>query len=180
MEMADPRDPKDQKGKFSEDPDQQSPKTPAPTPQSQAFLAEEEVEPHEDKGHYDTVSDIKVGHAGIPKFLKIVYATLAVWGVYYALFAQPVDDRMEAAPSAEPTVEAGAEAFATSCAACHNITAERKIGPGLAGSFERLGEEELHNVLKNGRPDKGMPAPPSLGLNDKQIESLFLYIKTLK
>ncbi len=178
--MADPQDPKDHPEKFAEDPDRQSPSTPAPTEQSQSFMSEEEVEPHRDKGHYEVVSDIKMGHAKVPTFLKIVYATLAVWALYYALFAQPIDDKMEAAPSTEPSVEAGAETFGTSCAACHNATAERKIGPGLAGSFERLGEEELKKVLHNGRPDKGMPAPPSLGLNDKQIESLLLYIKSLK
>lgn len=182
--MADPRDPNDQTkdtaGKFAEDPDKQTPETPAPTPQSQVNMSDEEVETHRDKGHYDVVSDIKMGHAKVPKFLKFVYAALAVWGLYYALFAVPTDDRMQAAPSTEPSVEAGAETFATSCAACHNTTAERKIGPGMGGAYTRLGDEGLKEVLHNGRPDKGMPAPPSLGINDKQIESLFLYIKTLK
>ncbi|ASS74861.1 hypothetical protein CIG75_07630 [Tumebacillus algifaecis] len=178
--MADSRDPKDQTGKFAEDPDRQTPQTPAPTPQAQDFLSEEEVETHKDNGHYEVVSDIKVGHAKVPTFLKFVYAILAVWALYYALFAKPIEDQMQAAPATEPSVEVGADAFATSCAACHNTTAERKIGPGLAGAYERLGDDGLKEVLHNGRPDKGMPAPPSLGLDDKQVESLFLYIKTLK
>ena len=173
--MADTRDPK-----FSEDPDKQTPSTPAPTDHAKIFMTPEEVEPHKDKGHYDVVSDIKVGHAAIPKFLKLTYAVLAGWALFYMLTAKPVDDRAEASHSSEPSVEVGAEAFSVSCAACHNATAERKIGPGLAGAATRLGPEGLDDVMRNGRPDKGMPAPPSLGLNETQIESLKLYIQSLK
>jgi mono/diheme cytochrome c family protein len=173
--MADTRDPK-----YSENPETQSPATPAPTEQSELFMTEEEVEPHKDKGHYDVVSDIKVGHAGVPKFLKFVYAILAVWGLYYALTAAPINDRMEASPSDQPTAEAGADIFATTCAGCHNVTAERKIGPGMLGVYQRLGDQGLSDVLHNGRPQTGMPAPPSLGLNENQIKSLELYLKALK
>lgn len=181
--MSDTRDPKqppNPESHFSEDPEKQTPATPAPTEQAEVFMTPEEVEPHKDKGHYDVVSDIKMGHAGVPKFLKFVYAALAVWGLYYALAAKPVDDRIEASPAAEPTVEAGAEVFGASCAGCHNVTAERKIGPGMAGVHARLGDEGLLDILHNGRPDKGMPAPPALGLNENQIESIALYLKTLK
>jgi len=174
--LSEPRDP----NKYAEDPDRQTPETPAPTSRSQAFMVPEEVEPHQDKGHYNVVSDIKVGHAKVPKFLRFFYASMAVWALGYALFATATNDRTEASPAAEPTVEAGAEAFAASCAGCHNITAERKIGPGLAGVHGRLGDEGLGVVMTQGRPDKGMPAPPTLGLNDKQIQSMILYLKTLK
>jgi mono/diheme cytochrome c family protein len=173
--MSDTRDPK-----FSEDPDKQAPSTPAPTQPSQLFMTPEEVEPHKDKGHYDVVSDIKVGHGAIPKFLKLTFAVLAGWALFYMLTAKPVNDRAEPSHASEPSVEVGADAFATSCSACHNATAERKIGPGMLGAATRLGPEELDKVLHNGRPDKGMPAPPSLGLNDTQIASLKLYIQSLK
>ncbi|KEO85036.1 c-type cytochrome [Tumebacillus flagellatus] len=156
------------------------PKTPAPTDTAQTFQTSEEVEPHQDDGHYTVVSDIKVAHGKVPKFLKFVYAALAVWGLYYALAAKPINDRTEASPSAVPTAEAGAEVFSTSCAGCHNPTAERKIGPGLLGVQQRLGDKELDNVLHNGRPDKGMPAPPSLNLTENQIQSLKLYLTSLK
>jgi mono/diheme cytochrome c family protein len=171
--MADPRDPKDPNHP-------QPPVTPAPTDLSKTFMVEEEVEHHQDKGHYTVTSDIKVGHGKVPKFLKFVYAALAVWGVYYALAASPINDRTEASPNAAPTAEAGADVFSASCAGCHNATAERKIGPGLLGVHERLGDQGLDDVLKNGRPDKGMPAPPSLNLNENQIQSLKLYLTSLK
>jgi len=168
--MADPRDPKDQ----------QSPPTPAETDQAKVFMVEEEVEPGFKKDEYDTVNGIKMGHAGIPKFLKVVYASLAAWALYYMIAAQPVDDRIEASPDTTPTAEAGAELFAGSCAGCHAVTADRKVGPGLKGVAEKLGPEELKNVLVNGRPAQGMPAPPSLGMSESQIESLRLYMETLK
>jgi mono/diheme cytochrome c family protein len=185
--MADTRDPQQpdrpaegSAGKFSENPETQTPPTPAPTAQSEVFETQEEVEEHQDKGHYNVVSDIKMGHAKVPKFLKATYVILAVWGLYYALTAAPINDRTEASPSAEPTAQAGADVFSVSCAGCHNPTTVRKIGPGLAGAYQRLGEAELTNVLHNGRPQKGMPAPPSLNLDEKQLESLKLYIQSLK
>lgn len=171
--MADPRDPKDPNHP-------QPPVTPAPTDLSEQFMVEKEVEKHQDKGHYTVVSDIQVAHGKVPKFLKFIYAALAVWAMYYALTASPINDRVEVSPSAAPTAEAGADVFSTSCAACHNVTADRKIGPGLLGVHERLGDEGLDLVLHNGRPDKGMPAPPSLNLNENQIQSLKLYLTSLK
>lgn len=153
---------------------------PAETDLSEEFMTREEVEPHKLDGKYDVISDIKMGHAKIPTFLKITYGVLAAWGLFYMVTAQPVNDRTEAAPTAEPTVEAGADVFATSCAGCHAVTTDRKIGPGMAGVAERLGAEELEKVLHQGRPDKGMPAPPSLGINENDIKSLQLYLETLK
>ncbi|PWK15887.1 c-type cytochrome [Tumebacillus permanentifrigoris] len=171
--MADPRDPKDPNHP-------QPPVTPAPTDLSQQFMVEEEIEEHRDKGVYTDSSDIQVGHGKVPKFLKFVYAALAFWGLYYALAASPINDRHEASPTAAPTAEAGADVFSASCAGCHNVTAERKIGPGLLGVHERLGDQGLDDVLHKGRPDKGMPAPPSLNLNESQIQSLKLYLTSLK
>lgn len=176
--MADPRDPKETGQPNAAE--QRPPVTPAPTDLSEPFTVPEEVEAHQDKGHYTVVSDIKVAHGKVPKFLKFVYAALAVWAVYYALTASPINDRQEASPTAAPTAEAGADIFSTTCAGCHNPTSERKIGPGLAGVHQRLGDNGLDQVLHNGRPDKGMPAPPSLNLNENQIQSLKLYLMTLK
>jgi mono/diheme cytochrome c family protein len=153
---------------------------PQETDISEEFMTREEVEPHKLDGHMDVISGIKMGHAKIPTFLKITYGVLAAWALFYMATASPVNDRTEAAPTAEPTVEAGADIFATSCAGCHNATAERKVGPGLKGVAGRLGAEELKNVLHQGRPNKGMPAPPTLGLNENQIESLRLFLESLK
>lgn len=139
----------------------------------------EHIEPHDDAG-YETVSGIKMGHAKVPKFLKATYILLALWAVYYGLTASTVNDRTDASTPTTPTAEAGQEIFTTSCAGCHAVTTQRLVGPGLAGVKARLGDQELTNVLHKGRPEKGMPAPPSLGLNDTQIQALQLYLETLK
>ena len=143
-------------------------------------MTPEEVEPHEDKGHYDVVSDIKVAHAAIPKFLIATFVVLTGWALFYMLTAKPVNDRQEVSTPSEPSVQVGADTFSTSCSACHNPTAERKVGPGLLGVATRLGPAELEKVLHNGRPEKGMPPPPTLGLNETQIQSLKLYLQSLK
>ncbi|MFC4769838.1 c-type cytochrome [Effusibacillus consociatus] len=130
--------------------------------------------------HYDTVSGIKVKHTRVPKFLKSIYVILAGWAAYYAITATTINDRTDAVTPVEVTAEAGKEIFNTSCAGCHAVTTQRLVGPGLAGVKDRLGDQELENVLHNGRPQRGMPAPPSLGLNDDQIRALKLYLDTLK
>jgi mono/diheme cytochrome c family protein len=149
------------------------------TPHDHEQKDREHIEPHDDAG-YETVSGIKMGHAKVPKFLKATYIILAMWAVYYGLTATPVNDRTDASTPMEPTAEAGAEIFSTSCAGCHAVTAQKLVGPGLAGVKERLGDTELTNVLHKGRPERGMPAPPSLGLNEAQIQALKLYMETLK
>ncbi|TCS70088.1 c-type cytochrome [Effusibacillus lacus] len=139
----------------------------------------EHIEPHDDLG-YETVSGIKMGHAKVPKFLKATYIILAGWAVYYGITATTVNDRTDAVGPIEVTAEAGKEIFNASCAGCHAITNQRLVGPGLAGVYERLGDEELNNVLHNGRPQRGMPALPSLNLSEDQIKAVRLYLITLK
>ncbi|HSJ53023.1 MAG TPA: cytochrome c [Anaerolineae bacterium] len=49
------------------------------------------------------------------------------------------------ATAGDPAVAAGEQVFAQNCSVCHNLTAEAKVGPGLAGLFER-------DQLPNGDP----------------------------
>jgi mono/diheme cytochrome c family protein len=164
-----------------EDSEKQAPATPAPTPQAANFMSEEEVEEHhKDKEHYEVINGIKMGHAKVPTFLKFVYAGLALWGLVYLLTAHPINDRIEASPSAAPSVAEGQDIFSTTCSGCHNPTDVRKVGPGLKGVYTRLGEKGLNTVLQNGRPAKGMPQPSSLGLTPNQILSIKLYLESLK
>lgn len=139
----------------------------------------ENIEPHDDSG-YEMVSGIKMGHAKVPKFLKATYILFTVWAVYYGLTASAVNDRTDASTPVQPTAEAGKEIFSSTCAGCHAVTTQRLVGPGLQGVHTRLGDQELDNVLHHGRPAKGMPAPPSLGLDDNQIQAVKLYLETLK
>ena len=55
-------------------------------------------------------------------------------------------------------VQAGQQVFEKNCAVCHNLTAETKVGPGLAGLFEReqlpngnpITDENLREWITNG------------------------------
>jgi mono/diheme cytochrome c family protein len=63
-------------------------------------------------------------------------------------------------------VQAGEQVFEANCAVCHNLTAETKVGPGLAGLFEReqlpngnpVTDENLREWIANG--GGAMPAVP--------------------
>jgi mono/diheme cytochrome c family protein len=66
----------------------------------------------------------------------------------------------------DAAVQAGEQVFEANCAVCHNLTAETKVGPGLAGLFEReqlpngnpVTDENLREWIANG--GGAMPAVP--------------------
>lgn len=77
-------------------------------------------------------------------------------------------------------VEAGRAAFEQNCAGCHNLTAETKVGPGLAGLFnidqlpngEPFSEENLRFWIRNG--GGGMPGIP---LDDADLDALIAFLQ---
>ena len=81
-------------------------------------------------------------------------------------------------------VSDGAAAFGSKCAVCHNTdSAERKIGPGLAGikdgklpSGKEATDENILAVINQG--GNGMPAYESI-LTDEEKTVLVAYLKTL-
>ncbi|BCJ88478.1 c-type cytochrome [Effusibacillus dendaii] len=131
-------------------------------------------------GDTEEINDIPVKETRVPKFLKATYVILAGWAAYYALTATTIDDRSKATTPVQVTAEAGKEIFNTTCTGCHAVTSQRIVGPGLLGVEQRLGDQGLDTVLHNGRPEKGMPNPTSLGLNEDQIQAVKLYLQTLK
>jgi cytochrome c oxidase cbb3-type subunit 3 len=78
-------------------------------------------------------------------------------------------------------VERGAKAYATNCAGCHGKTARGNPGaPDLIRSIIVLTDEKgilISPVLRNGRPDQGMPKP---NLTEAQISDLvaWLHVQT--
>jgi mono/diheme cytochrome c family protein len=78
-------------------------------------------------------------------------------------------------------VERGAKAYATHCAGCHGNTGRGNPGaPDLIRSIVVLTDEKgilISPVLRNGRPDQGMPKP---NLTDQQISDLvaWLHVQT--
>ena len=128
---------------------------------------------------YHEVSGIRMGNAKVPKFLITVYIVLGIWGLGYATFATPINDRLETSgPDGKANAPYdGATLFQQNCSSCHNVTKEKLVGPGMAGVSQRLNDAELQKVLLNGRGP--MPALPNLGLDTQQVEAIFRYLKTL-
>jgi mono/diheme cytochrome c family protein len=77
--------------------------------------------------------------------------------------------------------ERGAKAYTQYCAGCHGATGRGSVGaPDLIRSILVLDDEKgilIAPVLKNGRPDEGMPR---LGLTDQQVADLvaWLHVQT--
>ncbi len=77
--------------------------------------------------------------------------------------------------------ERGVKAYAQFCAGCHGATGRGSVGaPDLIRSILVLDDEKgilIAPVLKNGRPDEGMP---KLGLTDQQVADLvaWLHVQT--
>ncbi|NOZ05636.1 MAG: cytochrome c [Chloroflexi bacterium] len=78
--------------------------------------------------------------------------------------------------SAEGNAEAGAKVYASTCAACHGQKGEGVLGPKLAGTS--LSAEEIVTIVKNGKPDGGMPAFGAQ-LDSQAMQDLAAFILTL-
>src|SRR5688572_11402298 len=46
---------------------------------------------------------------------------------------------------------------ALACERCHGAQQEGLVGPPLVESMKNLTKDEFHEVMMNGRPEKGMP-----------------------
>lgn len=100
---------------------------------------------------------------------------------------------MPAATAAEPSaggeatpgeggglVQAGQQVFEQNCAACHNLTAETKVGPGLAGMFDRqqlpngepVNQDNLRVWIRNGGG-----AMPGIPLGDDDMDAIIAFLQ---
>lgn len=77
-------------------------------------------------------------------------------------------------------VETGRGVFEQNCIVCHNLTAEAKVGPGLAGLFEMeqlpngepFSEENLQSWIRNGGG-----AMPGFPLDQADMDALVAFLK---
>jgi mono/diheme cytochrome c family protein len=80
----------------------------------------------------------------------------------------------------EGLVEAGRVVFEQNCAVCHNLTAETKVGPGLAGLFgidqlpngETFSQENLRSWIRNGGG-----AMPGIPLDDADLDAVIAFLQ---
>jgi cytochrome c oxidase cbb3-type subunit 3 len=108
---------------------------------------------------------------------------LRCYGIVLA--AASIAAAQDAAPAAKPfpaaLVEAGEARFVQQCAFCHGRDAGGgEDGPDLTRSklvAEDRDGDQIGPVVRNGRPEKGMPR---FTVSDREIAELVAYIKTQK
>ncbi len=96
--------------------------------------------------------------------------------------AAPLSD--EQAETTETTgavdVDAGAQVFDSNCSACHDLGTELKIGPGLAGLFDKemlpndqpVDDENLKQWILTGGG-----AMPGMALENAELETLVAFLR---
>jgi mono/diheme cytochrome c family protein len=66
---------------------------------------------------------------------------------------------------------------ALACERCHGAEQEGLVGPPLVESMKVLTKEEFHDVIMNGRIEKGMPAFNTSQMVQQNWEGLYAYLK---
>lgn len=108
-----------------------------------------------------------------------------------AAAAAPVEDPTA---TSEPSIENGKTLYTNVCAACHSTDGSKRVGPSFAGIWGRESQLESGktaivdeayfktSVLEPNKDIvKGYPAAmPAQNYNDNQLQSLIMYLKTLK
>ncbi len=123
-----------------------------------------------DSGHEEEVAGIRVGHKKVPKLLIVVYIVLGIWAIGYAVFAP---GKLAVSQTSEVSAQKGQQIVEGTCFNCHATGA----APVLEGVTDRLKDDEIRHILKNGRNTM-----PALGdrYNKKEIDQILAYLKTYK
>ncbi len=109
--------------------------------------------------------------------LIFLFAALASGGTL--LVAQQSNPSAQKAPSSESqeTVKAGQSTFMQNCAFCHGRDAGGgETGPSLTGSklvASDVGGNKIGEVVRNGRPDKGMPR---FNFSEQELSAVVAFI----
>jgi mono/diheme cytochrome c family protein len=93
--------------------------------------------------------------------------------------APPADEQAETSGAAD--VDAGAQVFEANCSACHDLGSETRIGPGMAGLFDK-------ETLPNGQPvdDENLKqwvltgggAMPGIALANAELDALVAFLRS--
>lgn len=130
-------------------------------------MKKENQQHDEDRKDEDLVSGIKIEHNKVPKLLVAVFYVVAIWAIGYAIF---MPGKLEVEPEAAPKDNKGELIFTGTCLNCHATGA----APDLKGVTDRLKEEDIKNVIKNGR--NTMPAIGHL-YTDKEIDKVYEFLE---
>ena len=66
---------------------------------------------------------------------------------------------------------------ALACERCHGASQEGLVGPPLVERLKTLSKEDFHNLMLNGRMDKGMPSFSTSQMVTQNWEGLYAYLK---
>ena len=66
---------------------------------------------------------------------------------------------------------------ALACERCHGAEQEGLVGPSLVDRLKTLKKDDFHDLMVNGRPDKGMPPFSGSAMVTKNWEGLYAYLK---
>lgn len=66
---------------------------------------------------------------------------------------------------------------ALACERCHGAQQEGLVGPPLVESMKVLSKEDFHEVMMNGRVEKGMPPFNTSQMVNENWEGLYAYLK---
>jgi cytochrome c oxidase cbb3-type subunit III len=99
----------------------------------------------------------------------------AILSVAFGMFAK-AHALQRPSPEAAAAIERGRKQFGDSCGFCHGADATGARGPDLVRSplvAHDVNGDKIGDVIRHGRPDKGMPALP---LSDEQISDIAAYL----
>lgn len=93
---------------------------------------------------------------------------------------QRFDDLVAPLVVDSPEIARGWQAFrARPCYACHQVLAASPVGaPDLSRAAANLSDDELREVLEDGRPARGMP-PPAPPFSDGEVSDVIAFLEWL-
>lgn len=100
----------------------------------------------------------------------VIWPSIAVLCFFCSLIASP-----QAGPQ-DAIIESGHKQFEQTCGFCHGVDATGARAPDLVRSTlvaHDVKGDLIGEVIRHGRPDKGMPAMP---LNDEQVSAIATYL----
>jgi cytochrome c oxidase cbb3-type subunit III len=113
----------------------------------------------------------------LPWVLRTIGLVTAVVALVLLISLQNVAARQKAEQDADPAAaERGRKQFAQSCGFCHGADATGARGPDLVRSplvAHDVKGDQIGQVIREGRPDKGMPA---MQLSDAQILEIAAFL----
>lgn len=110
-----------------------------------------------------------------PKFLALSLTLLFFLGLWSS--AARSQSAGQDSPAKDPAVERGRKQFTESCGFCHGADATGARGPDLVRSplvAHDVKGDQIGEVIRRGRPDKGMP--PLANMTDEQVADIAAFL----